>query len=237
MPAPDLYVKRLEFTDRRLGRHVVHDPRSRGFVRPRPVDKSTWRERVTVRTWDPIPNPNQPVGNCTMCAKGSQFNSAGNRVKGVVLGMEWALDRYVWETAHDQFPGAWKRDGTGQDTGSSGLWSAKTAQQFGEGGDYFWIMDGIDGVVQAVQDGDAVSMGTRWDNNMFNKNSQGIIEPGGGMAGGHQWIARAVALDRGLLGGRCWWGPDFRDWWIKLEHAAELLADDGDAHVQQRAGA
>ena len=231
MASTDLYVKRLEFADKRLGRQVVHDPASRGFVRPRPVDKSTWVERKAIRIYDPRPNPNQPRGNCTGCEKCMNLNAVGSRKKGVVLDMLAADRIYSLATRLDPFTGSWPPD----DTGSSGLAAAKAAKQLGLGGAYYWIFNGIDGVVQAIQDGDVVGIGSRWDNNMFEMNSQGIIEPGGGTAGGHQWAARAVDLDRGLLGGRCWWGPDFKDWWIRLDHAAELLADDGDAHVQERA--
>jgi len=228
--SPDLYVRHLEQTDPRLGRHIVHDPRSRGFALPAAtaVDRSTWRtKRVTV--YDPRPNPNQTVGNCTMCAKAMQLNAVGNRVKGVVFGMDWAMRAYAWETANDEFPGAYP----GQDTGSSGLAAAKTAQHYGVGGEYRWIFTGADGVVQAVMDGHVVNVGTRWDQRMFDPDAAGVVHPGGPVAGGHEWSVRGYDLKRDLVLGRCWWGT-FRDFWIARGDLADLLADDGDAHTQVR---
>jgi hypothetical protein len=35
--------------------------------------------------------------------------------------------------------------------------------------------------------------------------------------------------------GRCWWGPDFRDFWISRANLDQLLGEDGDAHWQAAA--
>lgn len=221
-------VIHLEQKDPRLGRHVVHDPASRGFAYPAAVDRSTWVSK-TIRIFDPSPNPNQSIGNCTMCAKAMQLNAAGNRVSGVTLNMDWAVKGYEWETAHDNFPGTYPPD----DTGSSGLWSAKTAQHLGVGGAYTWLFGGADQVVQAVMAGDVVSVGTRWDQQMFHPDAAGIVHPGGTVAGGHQWAVHGYDHKRDLVRGRCWWGS-FRDFWIARGDLAALLADNGDAHIQQR---
>lgn len=234
-------VKRIEIehdpnTPFPLGRHVEHDPRSRAFAFVPSiggVDPSTWRTK-TIPIYDPRPNPNQPVGCCTMCAKAMQLNAKGNRKKGVILGMDWALDGYVWETHNDQFPGAWNRDGSGQDTGSSGLAACKTAQHFGVGGEYNFLFGGADQVVQAVMDGHVVNVGTRWDYSMFKPDDKGIVHPGGSAAGGHEWTVRGYNKRRDLIMGRCWWGPGFRDFWISRFDLQALLADNGDAHVQAR---
>jgi len=225
----EVYRKQIPSTDPRLGRHVEHDPASRGFAIPQAVDKSTWVSKK-IRIYDPIPNPNQTIGNCTMCAKAMQMNAAGNRKVGVVLGMKWAMNKYEWETANDEFPGQYPPD----DTGSSGLAASKTAQHFGVGGAYYWIFNGADGVVQAVMAGDVVNVGTRWDNDMFHPDSKNIVHPGGGVAGGHEWAVRGYDKDRDLLMGRCWWGT-FKDFWISRADLDALLHDDGDAHIQKRA--
>jgi hypothetical protein len=230
MPADDLYIRHIPSRDQRLGWHVVQDPRSRGFTGPTPVDRSTWRTR-TIRIYDPVPNPNQVHGNCTMCAKAVQMNAIGNRKSGVVLNMAWAEETYVWETNNDEFPGGMPQD----DTGSSSLSSCKTAQHYGVGGEYRWRFDGADGVVQEVMAGNVVNIGSRWDNNMFDQDEEGFITPGGGVAGGHEWSVRGYIEPKDALIGRCWWGPMFRDFYIKREHLNDLLHDDGDAHVQARA--
>lgn len=230
MTAPDIYRRELLRLSARLGRTVAHDPRSRGFARPTAVDKSTWRDKA-IRIYDPSPNPNQTIGNCTAVAKCIQFNARGDRAAGHPLNMGDADRLYTLETRIDPFKGQWPPT----DTGSNGLASAKAAQQVGLGGAYWWLFGGADEVVQAIMDDDVVSNGTRWDEPMFNPDSRGQVHPDpSATAGGHQWVARGYDLDRDLILGRCWWGA-FRDFWISRADLDDLLHDDGDAHVQAHA--
>jgi hypothetical protein len=219
----------IEDQPRPLGRQVVHDDRSRSFpLRTGAVDRSTWRDKA-VRIYDPLPNPNQQVGCCTMCAKAMQFNSVGNRVTGEVLDMGWALDGYRIVTRIDPFEGHWEPD----DTGSSALASCKAAQSMGKGADYRWVFDGVDGVVQAIMNGAVVSVGTWWYDSMFDLLPGQRIEVYGDRVGGHQYVARGYDVSSDMVLCRCWWGT-YRDFWIKRSDLGLLLADDGDAHVQRR---
>ena len=233
-----VYAEVIPSTDPRLTRQILLDERSREWpltlVGSPAVDKSTWRSS-TVRIYDPTPNPNQTVGNCTTCSKAMQLNSHGNRKQGVRLDMPWALEAYVWETHNDSFQGAWNLDGSGQDTGSSGLYACETAQHLGVGGDYYWVFGGADEVVQNVVDGRAISVGTKWYNDMFTLGKGNRVTVGGSLAGGHQWTVHGYNADRDLLKGRCWWGPEFRDFWIARGDLDALLKDNGDAHWQARA--
>lgn len=223
-----VHVVTVDQADPRLGRQLVHDDASRGFAFPGTVDRTTWRDKA-IRLYDPWPNPNQRVGCCTGVAKCSQFNAVGNRRKGVVLDLADAEDYYSENTRIDPFPGTWPPD----DTGSSGLASAKTAQKRGEGGEYRWLFGGADEVVQAIMSGAVVSVGTWWHWDMFTPNPSGLIQPGGGQAGGHQYVIRGYDADKDWLRLRCWWGA-FRDAWISRTHLDNLLRDGGDAHVQRR---
>jgi hypothetical protein len=225
-----LYERRFTPTDPRLGRHVLHDPRSRGFALEAPVDQSSWVTKL-LRVYDPVPNPDQVIRDCTGCAKAMMLNAAGNRRKGVVLGLRVADQIYSMATTLDPFQGEWPPT----DTGSNGLSASKAAQQLGLAGAYSWIFNGADGVTQAVMQGHVVNVGTRWDQAMFHPDARGFIAPGGTVAGGHEYTIRGYSVELDALRGRCWWGPDFRDFWIKRADLAELLADDGDAHVQVRA--
>lgn len=228
----NVYIEEIEQLDPRLGRHLEHDEASRAFAAPSVIDKTTWVDKA-IRIYDPVPNPNQVVGNCTTCAKAMQFNSVGNRVTGRVLGMPWATDRYTLETNIDEFTGAWPPD----DTGSSSLASCKTVQTTGEGGVYRWLFGGADQVVQTIMGTPtvkphAVSLGSWWDWDMFNQDSEGFVHPGGGYAGGHQYIGRGYWAARDAVLCRCWWG-DFRDFWITRTDLNALLLDGGDAHIQK----
>jgi hypothetical protein len=219
--------------DPRLGRQKVHDEASRGFAMRAVVDRSTWRDK-SIRLYDPIPNPNQRVGCCTFVAKCCQFNAIGNRKMGVVLNMTDAERGYARNTQIDPFPGTWPPT----DTGSSGLASAKTAQEFGLGGEYRWLFGGADEVVQNVMEGRVISVGTWWYWDMFADDQPilagpPLIRPSGGQAGGHQYVIRGYDVDRDLVLGRCWWGS-YRDFWLARTDLDALLRDDGDAHWQRR---
>lgn len=222
-------VKVYDHQDVRLGRNVVHDPQSRSFARTATIDPKSWRDK-RVRIYDPLPNPNQCHGECTGCAKAMQLNAVDNRIKGIVLNMDNAHDLYSWASQNDPWDGAWPPN----DTGSSGLASAKAAQHYGLGGPYRWLFGGADDIVQAVQDCHVVSVGTRWDFDMFARDADGRIHLGGGNAGGHQWIARGYWKSRDWVLGRCWWGDGFRDFWISRADLDTLMADWGDAHIQAR---
>jgi hypothetical protein len=211
-----------------LGRQRVHDSRSKAFPARLLVDKSKWHSK-TIRIYDPKRNPNQCHGECTGVAKCVQMNAVGNRVKGVTFGMDQAHAFYHLSTELDPFDGTWPPD----DTGSSGLASAKAAQKLGIGGEYRHVFNGADGVVEQIMADDVVSVGTWWYEGMFNQNAQGIIEPTGPQVGGHQYAVRGYDAEDDLLIIRCWWG-DFRDAKIKRTHLDELLHDGGDAHVQDR---
>lgn len=222
-----MYLRRFIPTSRVLGRHVVHDPRSRGFALPVAVDRSAWYSR-TLRVYDPIPNPNQVHGNCTGVSKCVMFNTAGNRRTGLVLDMDDADRFYSLATTLDPWEGSWRPD----DTGSSGLAAAQAAQRLGWGGEYRWLFGGADEVVSTVVGGRPVSVGTAWYDSMFYPDLAGVVHIGGQIAGGHQWTARGYDKARDQIIGRCWWGT-FRDFRISRADLDTLLADDGDAHTQE----
>lgn len=227
-----LLTVEIEQLDPRLGRHLEHDELSRNFAVPSAIDMSSWRN-TAIGIFDPIPNPNQKIGCCTMCAKAMQFNSVKNRIRGRVLDMVWAEDRYSIETSIDEFNGQWPPN----DTGSSGLASCRTMRKTGEGGRYRWLFGGADQVVQTLMGSDeekprVVSMGTWWHWDMFEQDSEGFVKPGGGLAGGHQYVALGYRQDRDAVLCRCWWG-DFQDFWITRSDLNDLLIDGGDAHIQK----
>jgi hypothetical protein len=212
-----------------LGRNKVHDPRSRGFAMPtKAIDRSTWKDKV-IRVYDPLPNPNQSVGCCTGVAKCSQFNSIGNRRTGVVLGMPEAEACYSRNSQIDPFQGSWPPE----DTGSSGLASCKTAQEFEWGGAYYHLFGGADEVVQNLMAGKTISVGTYWYESMFYPTASGLVTVSGDIAGGHQYLIRGYDVDRDRVMGRCWWGA-FRDFWMSRTDLNRLLREGGDAHWQER---
>lgn len=224
----DLEVEWVPQEREQLGRQLVHDPQSKAFPAVETVDRSQWVSKL-IRIIDPRVNPNQCHGECTGCAKAMQFNAVGNRVLGAVFDMDDAHQFYHLATQIDPFKGTWPPE----DTGSSGLASAKAAQKLGVGGEYRHVLNGADGVVELIQQNRVPSIGTWWYDGLYTLNAKGIIEPTGRKVGGHQFIARGYEVKRDLVMIRCWWGR-FRDAFIKREHLNELILDGGDAHIQDR---
>jgi hypothetical protein len=232
----DLHVININQADSRLGRQIVHDPRSRRFA-AEPRSTAIKRQDRSHRIWDPRINPNQTLGNCTGVAECVMGNSAGNRLKGVTLGMPDADRVYSLATSLDPFDGQYPPT----DTGSSGLAAAKAAVQLGLSTRYEWYF-GIDAVLDGLQD-HVLSVGTWWYFGMFEKDPTGLVRPTGGKAGGHQWALRShdvsvsrLNIGKQRVGGRCWWGS-YKDFWLTVDDFAELLADDGDVHRSVRVGA
>jgi hypothetical protein len=212
-----------------LGRNKVHDERSRAFPMATTINRSLWTDKA-VRLYEPWPNPHQLVGCCTGVAKASQLNAVGNRVPGRVLKLADAERMYSRNSQIDPWEGSWPPE----DTGSSGLASAKTAIEFGLAGEYRWLFGGADEVVQNVMEGRAISVGTWWFWSMFKRDSQNrvAISEQDGTAGGHQYVIRGYDLSSDLVLGRCWWG-NFRDFWMSRADLDRLLRDGGDAHFQR----
>lgn len=224
----DVRVVRVPQQRDNLGRQLVHDPRSKAFPTKVAIDKDAWVDKK-IRIYDPRVNPNQCHSECTGCAKAMEFNAVGNRVLGVILDMDNAHAFYHNASLLDPWKGSWPPD----DTGSSGLAAAKAAQKLGYGGEYRHVFGAADEVVQLIQMGRVVNVGTWWYEGMFKPTSTGIIAPTGDQVGGHQYIARGYMRKLDLVVIRCWWGK-YRDVLIHREHLNELLLDGGDAHIQDR---
>jgi hypothetical protein len=226
----ELHVVTVEQTDPRLGRQVVHDPRSRSFAFQADTPP---RRDIQLRVYGPTPRPNQTIGNCTGVDQAVKCDTVGNRVKGHILTMVDAERIYAKATELDPWPGTYPPD----DTGSSGLAACKAAQFFGLISDYSWIFNGVDGIFAALAAGRPVGVGTWWLENMFNvAPATGLVDVSGQRAGGHQWAVTGYRKRLDAFRGECWWG----DWGItggfliRSDDLAELLADDGDAHVTTR---
>jgi hypothetical protein len=211
-----------------LGRNKVHDPLSKGFPMGATINRDSWVTKLN-RIYDPPTNPNQCHGECTGCSNAMMLNSAGNRVVGQILGMDYAHKVYTGASLIDPFDGSWPPT----DTGSSGLAAAKTAQKLGKGAGYRWLFGGADEVIQTVMSGRVVSVGTWWHEGMMRRDDKLRIFPTGPRVGGHQYVVRGYdkPMDAAVI--RCWWGT-YRDAYLSRTVLDELLRDGGDAHVQDR---
>lgn len=221
----------IPFDDHRLGRHIVHDERSWDYQEKIPRRVSPLRS-VQHRRYDPRPEPNQPVGCCTMVSECMMANTVRNRVKGQVLDMDDAIKGYSIATSIDPFRGTYPPD----DTGSSGLAAAKAAVQMGFARSYVWYFS-VEDVLTALQS-HAVSFGGYWYERMFYPNRHNpIVKPLGEIVGGHQWVLSGYRAKEELIVGECWWGPGFGlngRFYIHVEDFRALMEQDGDAHFTYR---
>jgi hypothetical protein len=229
----DLHVIRIEQQDERLGRHVVHDPASRRFAF---TAEAPPKRDITLRVYNPRPLPSQTIGCCTGVDQAVKCNTAGNRVKGVVLDMDDAVQIYSRATGLDPWPGEWPPT----DTGSSALAACKAAQSLGLVDRYEWIFNGVDGVLAALAAGKPVGVGSWWYASMFSTDpATGLVQVTGRKAGGHEWTVIGYRKKYDAFVGQCWWGQDFGKngrFLIRRNNLADLLADDGDAHIVRRKG-
>lgn len=229
----DLHVVQIEQQDPRLGRQVVHDPRSRRFEFPREVDvpNVSFRHRM----YNPRPNPNQPIGCCTGVDACVKCNTRGNRVLDVVLNMDDAIRIYSRATQLDPWQGSYPPT----DTGSSGLAACKAAKEQGLIERYEWVLGDTD-QLKAALCRKPVGIGAWWYASMFNVDPlTGLVEVRGERVGGHQWTLFGWNKYYRAFEGLCWWGNwgliDTGRFRIREADLADLRADDGDTHVTHRA--
>lgn len=225
------HLERIPTSDPRLGRHIRHDPRSRGYAYTATVEP---RHDVQLRLYQPHPLPNQTIGCCTGVDAAVKANIAGNRVKGVVLGMDGAVEIYSLATHLDPWPETYPPD----DTGSTGLAAAKASRQLGLITRYEWIFTGAAGIYAALASGRPVGVGTAWYQDMFQPDPTGIIHVSGPLAGGHQWTITGYRKRLDAFTGQCWWGAwglhGSGRFYIRRADLEQLLDDQGDAHITYR---
>lgn len=237
MSTPDYSrVERIEQTDERLGRQLVHDERSRGFAHLPATSTSTLPRTFRLPVYNPVPNPRQTIGMCTGCDAITKANTKGNRIRGIRLGMDVATTIYSRATQLDPFPGSYPP----MDTGSSGIAACKASREMGIIDRYEWVFNGARGIVTSLEAGRPVGIGAYWYNDMFDPDPETLlVKPTGGVAGGHQWTAIGWNAQLKAVEGLCLWGNWGRRgmFRITLSDLDALMADGGDAHVTYRRGA
>src|ERR1041384_1730636 len=199
----DAEVIRYVPADRRLGRHVNHDPRSRRF----PMRASggvllrsvRWQRRVPI--WD-----QGDLGSCTGnaglgCLATDPFFATVDDTERNALGgwsEQGAVALYAAATTWDNFPGSYPPE----DTGSDGLSVAKALTNAGMIAGYrhaFSLADLVSGlmVTPCLRGAEGLAGGGGWPPcwvgrgllwGMSAHDPLGIIPPSGRVEGGHEYI-------------------------------------------------
>lgn len=223
-----------EFT---LGRHVEHDPRSRAFslddqVRELSIVSGAWDVYVPVLDQDGV---GACVGFATDAAVGSGplYRALNDAQATAVMGNAQGFQFYSWATQEDEFPGSWYPDGTGTDTGSSGLGGAKAAQKHGFIKGYLHAFS-FEAFVKSIQIAPVI-VGVNWYDSMFYPDADGEVKitKDAQVAGGHEFMiygAKVVGTKITFLAQNSWgmsWGINGR---FTLSDATmtRLLGEQGD---------
>lgn len=125
---------------------------------------------------------------------------------------------------NDQWPGTQYR-------GTSVRAGAKVLEKAGLIKEYRWAWD-AQTVADAILTKGPVVVGTRWYEDMFYPDSEGIIEKGGDMAGGHAYVLNGVNLEKGLFRLKNSWGEDWGKngyAYVPIEDIDELIKENGEA--------
>lgn len=228
-----IYRERIvPYGDQRLKRNIYHDSESWRYPhRPRRT-----AELKSVEHKRNIPYLNQGgLGSCTgnaaiaALARGKLYEALLAYVdltpwptKWYTLNENGAVNLYSWATQHDPFGGEWPPD----DTGSDGLTVAKGLKASGQIEGYTHGFD-LETCLAGLQELPYIT-GTYWKSDMYNRSSEGLVQPTGRNVGGHEYVAEAYDAVRGWVGfGQSWYGWD--RFWIEAEKYGNLLAEDGDA--------
>lgn len=214
--------------DRRLGRHIEHDPRSLSFaqgVLPRPAIKSQqWTRRI------PILNQGD-LGSCTANASAGWAGTDNiwrqglTALDGVTIDEEWAVKFYSIETRLDGIPGEYPPN----DTGSSGLAAGKTLRKLGLCSKYLHGFN-FHAVEAALQNG-PVLLGLPWHEDMMDADEHGNIKITGDVVGGHEIVADGLDVEGRRVRIANSWGDSYGEngwFYLTYDQLDELLQDQGD---------
>jgi hypothetical protein len=225
-------------TDPRLGRHVLHDPRSLRYahgVLPKAAIRSVdWVRRA------PVFDQGQ-LGSCTgNAAAGLLSTDSAARpgltsvtISGNVLPVDetLAVQVYSLATQLDSIQGAYPPD----DTGSSGLGVAKALVKLGLAEKYQHAFS-LDALKAALQSG-PVMVGTMWLESMFDVDGSSgyvVVDRKTQVAGGHEYVISAYdASTHAFRLDNSWseaWGIRGSAWLAQAD-LQWLLSQDGDVTV------
>lgn len=220
------YVEISERIDPRLGRVVVHDPRSLNFV-------YAPRFAVVSRVWDrKVPITNQGnLGSCTGHAAVSAMGTGGffDTTNGKMAYDKKAAESiYSDATKVDPFQGQWPPT----DTGSSGLGIGKVLKSRGLIDSYQHAVT-FDQALAALMEGPVIT-GVPWYSAMSKPDANGFVKKSGAQEGGHEFCVYGVNVEESYVYCANSWGTSWGQRGLfKMTYATwqSLLKTRGDVTV------
>lgn len=215
-------------SDQRLGRNINHDPRSRMFALDTSnldIQSVKHQRRITVLEQG---NLGSCVGNAGIGCLGTEPYVSDLLTEGYQLNETGAVQLYSDATKIDPFEGEYPPT----DTGSDGLSVAKVLKAKGEISGYQWVFS-LNDALKALALGPFIT-GVYWMNDMFHPDSDGRVRPTGGVAGGHEFVADELDVERGRIWFTNSWGVDWGvqgRFYMTFVDYGSLLAQQGDVTI------
>lgn len=224
-------IPEFPVANRRLGRHVNHDPRSRAFqVKPKAsLAKSVvWTRQTAVLDQG---NLGSCTGNAACGALGTDpfwSTLAADLQVGLKLDEDEAVRLYSAATKLDSYAG----DYPPTDSGSDGLSVAKACKNAGLISGYVHAMS-LDAVVTALQAGPVIT-GVNWYDSFDSPDSSGYVSitSAAQVRGGHEFEIVGVDVADKTFRAVNSWGTGYGDGgYFTFEYGDydRLLSEDGDA--------
>lgn len=172
-------IPESKIADKRLGRHVEHDPRSRKFAYE-PVMRASDLRTVHYRRYGVLDQGD--LGSCTGNAAAGAINTDPIHPRHTKLLTEvQAVSIYSLATKLDPWPGEYPPE----DTGSSGLAAAKALQMKGHITSYrhaFSMEEALSALMLKP-----VITGVNWYEGFDNPAPDGLVNIAGEVRGGHEF--------------------------------------------------
>jgi hypothetical protein len=212
-----------------LGRHILHDPRSRQFeAEQASVLKSVTHGQVGAAL--PLDQGNR--GSCTAQALcGARNMHPDHRTGDKVLQEADANKLYDEEVRAEGY------DPAVDDPGGTGVMVCKSAVKDGLISKYTHTFS-LDAALKALVLS-AVMIGSNWYDSMDTPNAQGLVEitPDASVRGGHEYVLRGLHLPSKTVWAWQSWGPGFGlggRFCMTFDTLGRLLHERGDATVPVR---
>jgi hypothetical protein len=209
---------------KRLGRHVHHDPKSRGFTAEQAPEIVSVNHQSTG-----LPLNQGQIGSCTANALCGALDSVPNFASGgTPLAEENAVHLYELETQLEGKPYP------PNDPGGSGLMVCKAAKQLGLISSYTHAF-GIDQALKALVVRPVIT-GIQWYTSFDSPNADGLV----GLAsdatvrGGHEIVADGIDAEKKLVWFWNSWGTQYGvggRFCMSFEAWDKLLQQQGDVTV------
>jgi hypothetical protein len=210
---------------KRLGRHVHHDPKSRGFDSPfsaKPLISASWERHCP-------PYDQGDLGSCTGNAMAGALMTGPLWRPGRMLTEDDALQIYEAATHLDRIPGAYPPD----DTGSTGLAVAHAAKLAGLINIYHHAFS-VHAALASLGRGPVI-LGIDWYEGFDTPvGTSAELQISGSVRGGHEVCLVAIDVDTKMVRGCNSWGADWGDggfFSMSFDTLTRLLASDGDCTV------